>query len=156
MLLPVTTRIAIGTFCILLLVSCTCEGVPKGFFRKPPDQQDAEFLKYDFDTQYKIYICGNQSVEPPMMHLASAFASEGTSVVNPLRKKLENATRDKDVRDIVRVFRVMSDLATYNVAADKPLMQELRLKVSDMRDDFWRELAEENLAAIREKSQKKS
>jgi hypothetical protein len=61
----------------LVIVFCECRGIPKGFFLMPPEQQEAEFEKYDFDTQYKIYICGQQKVEPPMLELASALARDG-------------------------------------------------------------------------------
>ncbi len=149
MFLPLARKLGIySVWFVLSLSACTCEGVPKGFFEQPPDRQRAQFAKYDFEAQYKIYICGNQSVEPPEMFLASQFAREGDSIVKPLRQKLEETKKDKDVRDIVRLFRVMTDLKTYNVAADTPLMEELRAKVNAMRDEFWRNIAQGNLAAI--------
>ena len=152
MLLQLNRTIGMGALCTMLMfVSCRCDGVPRDFFLMSPEQQDAEFLKNDFDTQYKIYICGQQSVEPPMLHLASPFAREGRAIVKPLREKLRSTKKDKDVRDIVRVFREMSDLGSYDVVDDKPLMSELLLKVTDMGDPFWQELAEEDLAAIRAK-----
>ena len=139
----------------LLFFSCTCEGVPRGFFLMPPERQEAEFEKYDFDTQYKIYICGQQKVEPPMLHLASAFAREGGRIVPLLEAKLESAHNDLTIRDIVFVFKRMNDLGTYDVAGDKSLMGELREKVSTIKDPFWRHLTEDDLLAIREKSPKK-
>ncbi len=135
----------------LLFFSCSCGGAPNEFFLMPAEQRDAEFQKYDIETQYKIYICGQQR-EPPMLELASPFAQEGGRIVPLLKMKLESTDNDLRIRDIVRLFREMNDLGTYNVAGDKSLMEELRSKVSGMKDPDWQKVTEKMLLEIREKS----
>jgi hypothetical protein len=136
---------------MLLLFSCTCGGVSNEFFLLPNEQRDAEFQKYDLETQYKIYICG-QKREPPMLGLASPLAREGGRIVPFLKAKLENADDDSTVEDIVYVFAEMNVRGTYDVAADKSLMEELRLKVSRVKDPDWQNMIEKNLLEIRAKS----
>jgi hypothetical protein len=121
----------------------------------PKEQRDAEFEKYDFDNQFRIYIYGSQHIEPPMIALAWPLAREGGRIVEPLEEKLETADDDLTVRDIAFVFRVMNDLGTYDVAGDKPLMEKLRIKVSAIKNPSWRLVTEDSLRAIREKSPKK-
>jgi hypothetical protein len=135
---------------LLLVFSCTCGGVPNEFFLLPNEQRDAEFQKYDLETQYKIYICG-QKREPPMLELSSPFAQEGGRIVPLLKMKLESTDNDLRIRDIVRLFREMNDLGTYNVAGDKSLMEELRSKVGEMKDPNWQKVTENMLLEIREK-----
>jgi hypothetical protein len=147
-------QIASRTVCVgmmLLLFSCTCGGVSNEFFLLPAEQRDAEFQKYDFDTQYKIYICG-QKREPPMFGLASPLAREGGRIVPLLKAKLESADDDSTVQAIVYVFAEMNVRGTYDLAADKSLMEELRLKVSGVKDPAWQNMIEKNLPEIREKS----
>ena len=133
----------------ILNFSCTCRGVPKGFFLMSPDQQKAEFEKYDFETQYKIYICSQQNVEPPALELATVFAAEGGTIVKPLESKLEETDNDRTIRDIVFVFSEMCRQATHQVSMDKSLMDELRNKTSSVRDPAVREITEETFQLIR-------
>jgi hypothetical protein len=135
----------------LLFFSCTCGGVPNEFFLMPPKQRDAEFQKYDLETQYKIYICG-QKREPPMLGLASPLARQGGRIVPFLKAKLESADDDSTVENIVYVFAELNVRGTYDVAADKSLMEELRSKVGGMKDPDWQNMAQRNLLEIQEKS----
>ena len=150
--MQIASRSLVCAVCMTLLVfSCTCGGVPNDFFLMPKEQRDAEFQKYDIETQYKIYICGQQR-EPPMLELSSPFAQEGGRIVPLLKMKLESTDNDSRIRDIVRLFREMNDLGTYDVAADTSLMEELRSKVTGMKDTGWQKITENMLLKIREKS----
>jgi len=113
-----------------------------------PTQQEALFEKYDFDTQYQTYIYGNQQIEPPTFYLAKVFAREGSRIVQPLKAKLDRAENEATIRDIVFVFRDMNELGTYDVAADKPLLDELRVKVLSMKNSAWRKVCEGELDEI--------
>jgi len=148
--MQIASRTTVCLGIMLLLFSCTCGGVPNEFFLLPNEQRDAEFQKYDLETQYKIYICG-QKREPPMFGLASPLAREGGRIVPLLKMKLEGTDNDLRIRDIVRLFREMNDLGTYNVAGDKSLMEELQSKVGEMKDPDWRKVTEKMLIEIREK-----
>jgi hypothetical protein len=148
--MQIASRTTVCLGMLLLVFSCTCGGVPNEFFLLPNEQRDAEFQKYDLETQYKIYICG-QKREPPMLELSSPFAQEGGRIVPLLKMKLESTDNDLRIRDIVRLFREMNDLGTYNVAGDKSLMEELRSKVGEMKDPNWQKVTENMLLEIREK-----
>ena len=153
--MQIASRTTVCLGIMLLLFSCTCGGVPNEFFLLPNEQRDAEFQKYDLETQYKIYICG-QKREPPMFGLASPLAREGGRIVPLLKAKLESADDDSTVQTIVYVFAEMNVRGTYDLAADKSLMEELRLKVSRVKDPAWQNMIEKNLPEIREKSPKTS
>lgn len=148
--MQIASRTTVCVGIMLLLFSCTCGGVPNEFFLLPNEQRDAEFQKYDLETQYKIYICG-QKREPPMFGLASPLAREGGRIVPLLKAKLESADDDSTVQAIVYVFAEMNVRGTYDLAADKSLMEELRLKVSRVKDPAWQNMIEKNLPEIREK-----
>jgi hypothetical protein len=160
MLLQLVVKAVVGI--VLLILSCCTSshaGLPKGvsneFFWMPQEQRDAEFEKYDFDNQYRIYIYGSQHIEPPVIALAWPLAREGGRIVQPLEAKLQTADDDLTIRDIIFVFRVMNELGTYDVAGDKSLMEKLRLKVSAMQNPAWRIVTQDSVLAIQEKSPKK-
>jgi hypothetical protein len=91
-----------------------------------------------------------------MFGLASPLAREGGRIVPLLKAKLESADDDSTVQAIVYVFAEMNVRGTYDLAADKSLMEELRLKVSRVKDPAWQNMIEKNLPEIREKSPKTS
>lgn len=126
-----------------------CPELAKTFFRKSLRTTIAEFRDFDVDKQYAIYICGNQFVHPPMIHLAEPFARGGEKVANYLKIRLLETTNDLTVRDIILVFAEMSRQKTYDVAGDSNLMEILLEKVSSMKDPDWRQMSDNNLNQIR-------
>jgi hypothetical protein len=152
------TRIVRNATIVMLLLCggiSRAEQLPNGisneFYWMPQAQRDAKFEKYDFDAQYKIYIYGCQVIEPPALGLARPLARRGASIVQPLESKLNRANDDLTIRDIVYLFLQMNNWSTYDVLDDQQLMDDLKLKVSEMKDSAWRIIAEEQLDAIREK-----
>ena len=140
---------------MLLFSSCSIfhhpnlpEGFSNKFFWMPEKQQDAEFLKQDFDTQYKIYIYGSQEIEPPAIGLAWALAREGRKIVQPLEAKVESADDDATIEDILLVFVAMSELETYDVAGNKALMEELRDRGLGIKDPALAIIAQDDLHEI--------
>ncbi len=126
-----------------------CKAVPNKFFDMSTNEQMVEFEKYDFDTQYEIYICSQERVEPPELELATRFAKEGKAIVKPLDAKLAEAEDDYTIRDILYVFSEMSEQGTYDVANDKSLMNKLLLKVNSISSPAVRAMAEDSLQYIR-------
>ena len=114
----------------------------------PKEQRDAEFLKQDFDTQYKLYIYGSQQIEPPAIDLAYTMAKQGAKIVEPLRAKLEATHDDRTITDILFVFTAMSALESYDVAGNKPLMQELLEKSGAIKDPAWAIVAQDDIHDI--------
>jgi hypothetical protein len=149
-----TAKTSLGLICMLVISSCILAhprppaGISYKFFWLPTQQQDAEFEKQDFDTQYKIYIYGSQEIEPPDMGLAWVLAKQGGKIVQPLEAKLEAADDDLTIRDIVLVFAAMSQLETYDVAGDKPLMQKLLEKQGAVKDPAWAIIVQNDIHEI--------
>ena len=153
--LRVVAKTAIAVISILALFSCILlfhpkppEGFSYEFFWMPAEQRDAEFLKQDFDTQYKLYIYGSQQIEPPVIDLAYTMAKQGAKIVEPLRAKLEATHDDLTITDILYVFTAMSALESYDVAGNKPLMQELLEKSEAIKDPASAIVAQDDIHDI--------
>jgi hypothetical protein len=125
-----------------------CHVWANSFFRKPIDERIAQFSGYDIDSQYSIFICGNQFIEPPAIYLAGPFALEGRKVVALLRKKLLETKHDPTIRDIVLVFREMSRQGSYDVASDTDLMKLMADKVAGIEDADWRRITRQMVSEI--------
>ena len=143
-----TARKLAGVLAAFLAVACNgprsaevhdCRSVISQYLSKPSDETIAVFEAADPDTKYRIFICGNQAVEPPRLELATEFAKGGQGVEPFLRQKLAETQDEATIRDILQVYREMQFLGTYDVKADEELMQLLRERVRSIRDSFWRE-----------------
>jgi hypothetical protein len=121
---------------------------PEEFFAKPTKEQLVDFGTYDFNTQYNIYIYGNQNLEPPSLYLVRPFARGGARIVQPLEGRLAEAPSEPTIRDIILVFAEMNDLRNYDVAADEPLIQAMRRSVASMTDGAWKQMCERKLNRI--------
>ena len=124
------------------------DGFSSKFFWQPDKQRDAEFLKQDFETQYRLYLYGSQEIEPPEIGLAYTMATQGGKIVQPLRAKLEATDDDSTILDILEVFKAMSVLETYDVAGNEPLRQELLEKSGDIKDPSWAIVAQDDMHEI--------
>jgi len=82
------------------------------------------------------------------MGLAWVLAKQGGKIVQPLQAKLEAADDDFTIRDILLVFVAMSQLETYDVAGNKPLMQELLEKSGEKKDPSWAIVAQDDIHEI--------
>jgi len=125
-----------------------CQPWVKGFFQKPSKAQITELRSFALDNQYKIYLCGNQIIHPPTMHLAEPFAQGGAAVAELLTAELSKPNSDANVRDIIMALREMQRLGTYEVARDRALMQLATDSVERMRDKDWQQMANEMLLEI--------
>jgi hypothetical protein len=133
---------------LFLVAACTSgAGVPKGFFEMPPQERQALFPSYDFETQFKTYLYG-MNTEPPATELASALASEGRQVVPQLKQKLETTDDDGTISDILLVFRNMQDMGNYDVAGDRALMTELQTKVDGIKSPVLRQICQTRITQI--------
>ena len=117
----------------------------KTFFRMPLKEQLTQFGSYDVESQYDIFICGNQVVHPPATYLAGPFAMEGESVVHFLKTKLLQAKDDQTIRDVILVFTEMSRRKTYDVARNSDLMVLITDSVARIKDDDWRQIVAEEI-----------
>lgn len=106
-----------------------------------------QFSSYDLDTQYKIFVCGNQ-YEIPSFNLQIEFANEGARAVPFLQEKLRQSEVDLTTWDIVGVFSLMSASHQYDVRQDPSVMSLLRDKVRAIHDPNMRSAAQSQLDMI--------
>lgn len=155
--------IYISIIMLIFLYGCTgaarehvrgysCKEFADTFFQKNHKVMIATFGEYDIDKQYAIYICGNQYIHPPMIHLAEPFAKGGEKIVAFLKDRLLETNDDLTIRDIVSVFSEMSRQEKFNVSNDSDLMQLMNAKITSMSNQNWREMAEKKLNEIRRES----
>ncbi len=130
--------------------SLGCSKLNKTFFSKPTTVQMAEFGSLDIESQYALFICGNQVREPPSIHLATPFAKEGAAVVDFLQAKLAAARGDLTIRDILLVFAEMSRRKTYAVADNSDLMKVITEAIGRVKDADWKKVCEQSLSEIRQ------
>jgi hypothetical protein len=116
-----------------------CSAVARTFFAEPDATKRREkFERLELDSQFDVYLCGNQKIHPPTIYLAESLAMQGEKAVPLLRRKLEASQDDAMVRDIVSVFVWMRRLKTFDIASDSSLYQLVASRVSKMKDEFWR------------------
>jgi hypothetical protein len=115
-----------------------CGELSEAYFKKPLRQTIDEFKTHDLETQYSIYICGNQFRHPPALHLAAPFASQGEPAAIFLKQKLATATGIATIRDILNVYAEMQRQHTYDVKGDTSLLLLFDQKISTIRDSYWR------------------
>jgi len=145
---------------VLLLVGCTgygkqhtlsdssCNSIAKTYFSKPLKQTIQDFTGYALNTQYVIYICGNQHIHPPALYLAAPFASQGKKVVDLLSNKIASGVDDLTVRDILQVFVEMDRQKTYDVRSDEKVIETLTERVRNISDPRWKGYCEDLLRKI--------
>ena len=114
----------------------------------------AEFSSFDPERQYAIFVCGNQTREPPSIHLATPYAKEGSAIVGFLKAKLKAARGDMTIRDIMLVFAEMSRLRTYDVAGDGDLMNAMAEAAVRVKDPDWKRMCEQSLSEIQRHTQR--
>lgn len=112
----------------------------KTFFTLSRKAQLEEFERFELAEQYKIFICGNQVVHPPVMELAYPIARRGESAVPFIKDRLTETKDDPTVRDIVRIFAAMQSQGTYDVYADRELSMLVWDRIAAIKDPEWRRI----------------
>lgn len=133
-----------------------CSQVNKTFLAQPTSDQVSAFRDLDLETQYTVFICGNQKREPPAIYLADTFAQGGVAAADFLREKLERANDDLTISDIILVLQRMSQRDTYDVASDAVLLGVVAAAVKRVKDPFWRKRSEDAFKTIQQHSSKPS
>jgi hypothetical protein len=109
------------------------------FFHMPIPAQVAEFSRLTTEDKYIVYLCGNQFIHPPTLHLAEPLARTAPDVVPFLTDRLSQTTEDLTTRDIVLVFSLMRRLKTYDVRENPLLKQLMTERVNAMKNANWRQ-----------------
>jgi hypothetical protein len=118
------------------------------FYRQPTSEQQKTFRQHTLQDQLGLFFFGNQVRHPPALYLAQCFALNGAPAVELLRAKLKVESNDLTVRDIAMLLATIDAMGKYDVAGDAQLMAALRSRVTQMRDDGWRDTAEREIASI--------
>ena len=126
-----------------------CDRLISSFFMKlNAVERQEQFSHLDIDTQYSVYICGNQKVHPPTVYLAESFSRQGKKIIPFLTDKLLSTKSDHSIRDIVYIFGWMQRLKIYDVASDVALIELINNKTSEIHNEFWREHVKKEVAEI--------
>jgi len=119
------------------------------FFKQTTLQQANKIHDYDLETQYDLFIVGQQAIQSPMIFLADELAKNGEAIVPLLREKLASPPKyEATVRDIVLVLNQMARQKTYDVRNDKVLMALVEKRVSAMKG-LWEPITQGRLDEIR-------
>lgn len=110
-----------------------CPPVAVDYFTRHDWRDTHEFSSLDLDTQYIIFLCGQQRMGPARLELSEAMAMEGAPAALFLRQKLARATDDYTIRDIINVLTLMQRRGTFRVTDDAELLQLMHAKANSMR-----------------------
>jgi hypothetical protein len=142
-----------------LTVACplefACDGryqLERSFFRQPAQARVERLRRYELPDQYKIFRHGMDRREPPAYDLADPIAERGKMAVPFLLEQVSGTPDDRTICDVLLILEAMARLKTHDVRRDVVLMKTLSLKVSTMRDAFWKEMATRSLEDIRHPS----
>ncbi len=124
-----------------------CQPYINDLIRLPTKERIAKFHTYNLETQYNIYICGMQEIEPPI-DLAGALALEGKNAVELLKIKLSHPQNDETISDIIRVLSEITIVDTYDVREDKALTKLVSDSFAKIKDDYWRRVTEKHVNYI--------
>lgn len=113
-----------------------CPPVAVEYFVHHGWQDTRDFTRLDLETQYAIFICGQQRMGAPRIELSEALAMEGAPAATFLKQKLARATDDLTIRDIINVLTLMQLRGTYQVADDPALLDLMRAKANSMRSSY--------------------
>jgi hypothetical protein len=127
---------------------CSAESIEQSFFDKPPQSRVERLRNYSLEDQYRIFRYGNDRIEPPVMELAKPIAERGKTAIPFLHAQLRGATDDQTIRDILLIFETMTRLRTYDLQSNRPLMNDVRSKVSYLKDRPWGETCRKMLRRI--------
>ncbi len=111
------------------------------------------FASFDRELQYRIFICDNQYVHPGGgAGTMEELGRQGEPTAVFLAEKLAASEDSGTTTDILMVYLRMSQNGTYDVGANTEIMRLLERKIPLIPYRESRELAEQNLAEIRQRS----
>lgn len=121
------------------------------FFHTTTAKMVERFRGYDLETQFELFIVGNQIVHPPTLHLAREIAKRGPSLVPFLRRKLATTKNELTIRDIVLVLVEMDHLKLYDVSKDTLLIALAEKRTASMQS-LWKSTTQRYVEEIRNSS----
>ncbi len=126
-----------------------CPSVAVDYLSNHDWQDTQEFSKLDLETQYTIFICGQQRMGPlGRPELSEAMAMEGAPAEIFLRHKLVDARDDLTIRDVIFVLTLMQLRGTFRISDDPGLIELLRTKAASIRYGDYRRMVEGWIAEV--------
>ena len=98
------------------------------------------FESLEAETQYRVYICGQQATLPPI-NFGYELARQGERTARHLRVKLASSEHDRTILDIIYVFSLMTDVSDYDPKSDVAMMRLLDENIKGMSNDQMRNYA---------------
>lgn len=144
----------IVVLCTLMFISgCASYGMERAklaaareFYDQPVNQQAQTFRRRSLEDQLDLFFFGNQIHHPPAIYLAPCFALNGPPAVKLLRSKLDTQPDDLSLRDIAALLGMIDMMGQYDVAGDKQLVAVLSSRIARMKDQNWRQTAEDEVS----------
>jgi hypothetical protein len=157
-----TLRALAMTACLLLTgipdssADASAVEAARAFYKQPRANQLQSFRQHGLEEQLGLFFFGNQRRHPPAIYLARCFALGGEPAIETLRSRLTSELDDLTVRDISTLLDAFATIGSYDVAKDAALMEALKMRISSMHDQGWRDTAEKSLHRIERLSGSKS
>lgn len=139
----------------IVLIGCVSQEklrASREFYYQPVAEQLRTFRNHSMADQLDLFFFGNQVHHPPATYLAKCFALNGAAGVKLLQAQLSDRTDDLTVRDVIALLAAMDAMHRYNVHGDKELLAQAAQRVDQMRDSYWRQIAQDDLTGIRKQS----
>lgn len=118
------------------------------FYDQPVNERIRTFRQHSLEDQLDLFFFGNQFRHPPAIYLAPCFALNGRPAVQLLRSKLSTQPDDLSVRDITELLGMIDMMGQYDVAGDKQLVALLSSRIARMKDQNWRQAAEDEVSSF--------
>jgi hypothetical protein len=126
-----------------------CDNVDRTLFNgEPLAVRMQRFSSLPLETQYAVFICGNQKTHPPATYFAAPLASRGPEARDFLLNKLKADVDDLTVRDIVLIFSEMNRTGSYAVTKDLQTLNVLDEKIKHMKNIELQSLTQNMLHEI--------
>lgn len=118
------------------------------FFELPYEQQDSVLLEYPLEEQVEIYVEGITRRHPRQIGLVEPLARNGEDLVPVLLAVLDTAQSEVTQRGMLAVLGEIS-CRHHDLSADTAVLAAAERTVSELRFEYFRELAAGHLAEIR-------
>jgi hypothetical protein len=122
------------------LAGCAGKSFERDFFSGPIPDRNNRLSKYDLDSQWKLYLYGNQKIHPPTTELAEAFKNGGEPVFKFVIEKLDKTENELDYRDALGIFDAMQRSGSYRICEDKENLFKVINYKNKFKDQDWKNI----------------
>lgn len=142
---------------LTVLLNSACAGAPQckrwyPLIFKGDEARRLELRGYDLATQYEVYICAMNHLEPPKLVMSRDIAMNGIGAIEFLEGKLRDGKADWEIFDVVSVLFQMKADGYYDVAVNQTLMLDMQRKIEGMSEGIYKIRAQDLLQRIQRKA----